>query len=67
MGLARRVAALLLIAGAVSCARSDEGRAPEADRRAGLSRLNPQTLPALRDSFNASSDEARILILLSPT
>jgi hypothetical protein len=35
--------------------------------QAPLQRLTPQNLSAIRNSFNAAKDDARVLLLLSPT
>lgn len=59
---------LLLAAGSLSCAESqDERAAGGGGEAAALARLDPGTLPALRDSFNAAEDRPRILVMLSPT
>jgi len=67
--LVRFTFALLLAVGALSCARSQEEReSGEAPAGSGpVARLDPRTLPALRDSFNAAADLPRIIVMLSPT
>jgi hypothetical protein len=61
--------ALLLAAGSLSCAESQDERVAgrDAGESATLARLDPGALPALRDSFNAADDRPRILVMLSPT
>jgi len=65
-----RVAFALLVAlTALSCGRSQEER--RFDRDGGeppkLTRLDRNTIAALRDSFNAATDRPRVLVMLSPT
>ena len=37
------------------------------DGQSALARLDEETLPALREEFNARAGETRIVVLLSPT
>ena len=65
----RAALALLLALATLSCARSQEERRSGRDggEPPRLTRLDRNTLPALRDSFNAAIDRPRILVMLSPT
>jgi hypothetical protein len=60
------ILALAAIAGAVLVwLKHAPRRTP--DGQSALSRLDEETLPALREEFNARAGETRIVVLLSPT
>jgi hypothetical protein len=64
--LALVVLSLAVIAGAAFVwLKYAPRRTPEG--QAALSRLDEETLPALREEFNARAGETRIVVLLSPT
>jgi hypothetical protein len=66
VGLTFAVLSLAAIAGAAFVwLNHAPRRTPEG--QPGLSRLDDETLPALREEFNARAGETRIVVLLSPT
>ena len=66
VGLAFTVLFLATIAGAAFVwLNYAPRRTPEG--QPALSRLDEETLPALREEFNARGGETRIVVLLSPT
>jgi hypothetical protein len=62
----RLLCGLLLAITALSCAKSENARVGR-DGSATVLRIDPATLPGLRDSFNASRGKVRVLVMLSPT
>ena len=64
---ARFLISLLLAAGSLSCSGKPKGLSSGRAETPELVRLDPGTLLALRDSFNAAEHQARILVILSPT
>jgi len=65
VGLAIAAVGLLAAGLAIAWFQLAPRRVP--DGQPPLARLDPSSLDAFRDTFNAHDDEVRLLVLLSPT